>query len=937
MKNKRLCLLLAPVLLLFFAALWHSRDTDTAVPTEDSATDEHSVRSSRSSLFVVSDAVQAEESSSAGPVLRTSPELSHEELLKKAKELEKDKRTYRFAEAIQVDVNPSKNGVWKRDGDRQVWNLEIVSAGATSLNLGFKRYSMPEGGELVISQPGEESPYRAFTAADNEEHGELWTPIIRGESIALSLSVPEDKRHLLELQLASVNHGFRPWKMMGDGKVLGSSISQLCNIDAVCRSGDPFVNDTLGPILDLFRPQVRSVAAYTVDGQDTCSGALINNTANDKRGFFLTAEHCSVTSGNAASAVFYFNYQNSFCRTRGSVENTGTGDGGISQFSSGSFFRAANAASDFCLLELDDPIPDSYDVFFAGWDRTGSVPTSAIGIHHPAVAEKRFSLDVDSLVNLGNFWEVSDWDYGTTEGGSSGSPLFDASGRIVGQLYGGNAACGNNLEDEYGKISSSWTGGGSSSSRLSDWLDPGNTGVTTLDGLEPHSAITITDVSMDEGDSGSTNMEFTVQLYPASSGTVTVEYQTASSSATSGSDFTATSGTATFLAGETEYVVSVSVTGDTDPESDETFFINLSSASGAYLRDVQAVGEITNDDHQLPSIVGTDTANGEVDSLFSYTPTIQNATYPFKLTGGRPAGMLIDPGTGEVTWVPTAAGSFTFTITAGNPAGSASSTVTVNVAAADSSNPVFAVDMDGQGVSASQSATPWYRQTSVKRDGVDALQSGNISHGQATGTSLKVNGPGTVSFWTRTRTEEIYDVFYFSINGDARMARSGNNGWTKHTYDLDPGLNVLSWVYDKDGSVSSGADAVWVDEVTLTGYAGWAATHQMASNALFGADSDYDRVPNGVEYATGMMPGVSDPNLLPPVQRSSGLLQMSFTKPVGISGIYYNAEVSDDLVSWTTVGRDIITDNATTFTARQSAAEPVPTEKYMRLKVETTP
>ena len=73
---------------------------------------------------------------------------------------------------------------------------------------------------------------------------------------------------------------------------------------------------------------------------------------------------------------------------------------------------------------------------------------------------------------------------GTTEGGSSGSGLWNESHRLIGQLQGGFAACGNDDPDWYGRFDVSWDGA-SSASRLRDWLDPDASNVSFLDGREP--------------------------------------------------------------------------------------------------------------------------------------------------------------------------------------------------------------------------------------------------------------------------------------------------------------------------------------------------------------------------------------------------------------------------------------------------------------------
>ncbi len=121
-----------------------------------------------------------------------------------------------------------------------------------------------------------------------------------------------------------------------------------------------------------------------------------------------------------------------------------------------------------------------------GWDRSGNTPTTGTGIHHPSGDVMKISFDNNQLIessylsNLGtSHWKV-DWDDGVTEGGSSSSPLFDQNQRVIGQLHGGYSGCNSNdMRDWYGSFHRSWTIGGTNATRLSNWLDPCNTGAVT--------------------------------------------------------------------------------------------------------------------------------------------------------------------------------------------------------------------------------------------------------------------------------------------------------------------------------------------------------------------------------------------------------------------------------------------------------------------------
>ncbi|MBZ0267849.1 proprotein convertase P-domain-containing protein, partial [bacterium] len=208
----------------------------------------------------------------------------------------------------------------------------------------------------------------------------------------------------------------------------------------------------------------------------------------DFRPYFLTASHCDVGPGNAASVVVYWNFESPVCDS--------LGGGVLTQNQTGATFRSSYAGSDFCLLELNDDPDPAWGVYFAGWDRSGTPPATSVAIHHPNTDEKAIAFN-DNLVTTTSYlqnpvpgdqthWRVDAWESGTTEPGSSGSALWNPEHRIVGQLHGGYASCLNTgASDWYGRLDRSWTGGGTASTRLRDWLDPGNTGASVLDGAYP--------------------------------------------------------------------------------------------------------------------------------------------------------------------------------------------------------------------------------------------------------------------------------------------------------------------------------------------------------------------------------------------------------------------------------------------------------------------
>jgi hypothetical protein len=164
-------------------------------------------------------------------------------------------------------------------------------------------------------------------------------------------------------------------------------------------------------------------------------------------------------------------------------------------------YKAGREQTDFMLLELLEPVPFSYNARFNGWNRNDQTsPDTSTVIHHPHWDIKKISIDNDSssiypfsidwnngVTTPPNHHFQVFWDVGTTENGSSGSPLFDEDGYIVGQLHGGNTSCGT-FQAFFGRFALSWDEGTTPDTRLKDWLDPNNLGDITLEGLEPSNA-----------------------------------------------------------------------------------------------------------------------------------------------------------------------------------------------------------------------------------------------------------------------------------------------------------------------------------------------------------------------------------------------------------------------------------------------------------------
>ncbi|MBN4081287.1 T9SS type A sorting domain-containing protein, partial [Caldithrix abyssi] len=271
-----------------------------------------------------------------------------------------------------------------------------------------------------------------------------------------------------------------------------------------CTQGLPLANEKRAVVMILLS-----------GGTRWCSGAMINNVEQDAIPYLLTALHCMDSNHNniistseiqdAEQWIIMFNYESPDC--------SGT-DGTTNQTVSGTALKANNSATDFALLRLSTSPPESYQVYYAGWSRNTTAASHSSMVHHPSGDIKKIAIDNDPAVSStwsntpsGSHWELF-FDQGANEGGSSGAPYFNENNLIIAQHHGNADPLYDRTNDcdvphaWGGKFSLSWGNGSSSSSRLKDWLDPNDTDVPTLDGLEPASVSITGPGDLLEGDTG---------------------------------------------------------------------------------------------------------------------------------------------------------------------------------------------------------------------------------------------------------------------------------------------------------------------------------------------------------------------------------------------------------------------------------------------------
>ena len=407
-----------------------------------------------------------------------------------------------FGYVHNVSYNLTNSGTWYSlsNGDK-LWKLNVTCPESKAVYFTYDKFWLPEGGKFFVYSKDKKQTLGAFTSRNNK--GDRWnlrgfaTGVVNGSDIVLDYYQPKNIETEAVISINCIVRGYTP--PSGD---YGFNKSGGCQVNVNCDEGY------------YWKGEHRAVARILMKGtaQDNeldtlawyCSGSLITTTFQHGEPFLLTADHCLPRNKDAIvysydnnrnildDALFYWNYEMPGCENvmlEPFIYST-TGAIIVSNY---------NYSADFALLRLtEDPNElANYLPYYLGWDNSGQPGDAGVCIHHPKGDVKKVSIVAGEIISTlagsyqrddywGDHWKVT-WADGTTEEGSSGSPLFNANHKLIGQLHGGYSSCGDSIHapDWYGKFSKSWLGLNDVFHRkeLKYWLDPSGDNTEIMEGL----------------------------------------------------------------------------------------------------------------------------------------------------------------------------------------------------------------------------------------------------------------------------------------------------------------------------------------------------------------------------------------------------------------------------------------------------------------------
>lgn len=407
----------------------------------------------------------------------------------------------RYAVVIPADINIDSTGVWTTlpDGNR-IWRQTVIAEEATGIILSYKGFYIPKGGKLFIYNEDKSQILGSFTHNTNPGGGAFSTEIIYGDVLTLEYVESKISDEKPKIIIHEIGYAYRSLTFLPKVGRMNLNGSQSCIRNVNCEEGRNWQDQKRGVVGLLIRG--------TAKDWFYCSGSLVNNTANDGQPYILTASHCFKSFDYLNDIGFYFNYEFPTCTNETvapASTRTLTGcellvDLPLVGGSDGTLLKIKNV----------ETIPLEWKPYYNGWDVSNTSSVSGAVIHHPNGDVKKiniydsgmrtFTLKSEGSASNAH-WEVSYNGVSVTEGGSSGSPLFNDKGLIIGTLTGGASECHPSklkLPDYYGKIWYHWdryaNREGTPVQKMKTYLDPLNKNATSLKGYDPNGLYGIDDI-----------------------------------------------------------------------------------------------------------------------------------------------------------------------------------------------------------------------------------------------------------------------------------------------------------------------------------------------------------------------------------------------------------------------------------------------------------
>lgn len=391
----------------------------------------------------------------------------------------------RAVDALASVAQVNKALPWKLQADgSHVAAVSITSGGAYGLRVGVQVEQLPDNAVIRVYRADLRDKAYQTTGesvnallALNRAAGDTsaaaktwWTPDMGAGETTIEIALPASvNTAAVQIAIPTVSHVFQNLALPTETEwaEFTKATSGACNLDATCTTNYALERNAVARM------------TFVSDGNGyLCTGTLLNNSKADFTPYFITANHCISTQASATSMQTNWFYRSASCNSTSVQSNTAVR-------ARGATLLYATATTDTTLLQLNEMPPAGTTL--AGWDarntvtaRNGATAGSAMyGLHHPKGDLLKYSEGaLEAYTNCttsgqslscstgdaqSNYYRVL-WTKGVTEGGSSGSGIFN-NGRLVGTLTGGSSQCGViGGSDSYGRFDKAFN------SRLNEWL-----------------------------------------------------------------------------------------------------------------------------------------------------------------------------------------------------------------------------------------------------------------------------------------------------------------------------------------------------------------------------------------------------------------------------------------------------------------------------------